>query len=58
MDCQLRLQVVRLLKSGFVEIGSFRKYGSGLLSVVNCFRLSIERSGILGLEFSCGLFRC
>lgn len=32
MDCQLRL-VVRLLKTGFMEIGSFRKYGSGLLSV-------------------------
>lgn len=31
MDCQLRLQVVRLLKTGFMEIGSFRKYG--LLSV-------------------------
>lgn len=33
MDCQLRLQMVRLLKTGFMEIGSFRKYGSGLLSV-------------------------
>lgn len=34
MDCQLRLQVVRLLKTGFMEIGSFRKYGSGLLSEI------------------------
>lgn len=25
--------MVRLLKTGFVEIGSFRKYGSGLLSI-------------------------